>query len=480
MSRPALQPPPEHIGPLTATAGLAARDGARVYLAGGTLRDLLIGLSPPDVDLAVDGDAMALGRRAAAALGGRFVPLKAELDSCRVVLPGVQLDFTGLRGPDISADLVARDFSVNALALPLEDYLAGGGDVLDPAGGLKDLAARLLRPAGPGVLAADPLRVLRAFRFMSSHGLALAPGCAERLAARAPLLARVPGERVGHEWLALMAGSGVGPAVRAMERSGALDALVPELAAGRGLAQNPYHHLDVLGHSLACLQALAEIAADPAPWLSGRAGEVSAYLAAPERRALLFTAALLHDLGKVPARRERGPGWATFYRHEVLGRDLAREVCRRLGLSKARAGRVAGLVGGHMRPFHLMGAGGREGITARAVRRLLEAAGDDLPGLMALAMADTMAGRGPERPPEAEARLLDLYRQVSELRDQSIAAALAAPPLVNGRELMEHLGIGPGPEVGRLLNLLREAQLEGEVDDKAGALALAVRLRAGA
>lgn len=422
---------------------------------------------------------MALGRLAAAELGWRFVPLKAELASCRLVLPGAQIDLTGLRGPDIIADLVARDFSVNALALALDDYLDGSGEIIDPAGGRADLTAGLLRPAGPGVLAADPLRVLRAFRFMSSHGLSPAPGCAARLRARAPLLAGVPAERVGHEWMAMMAGAGVAPAVLAMEEAGALDALLPELAAGRGLGQNPFHHLDVLGHSLAALVALADIAADPGPHLGEQAGEVAAYLADETRRALLFTAALLHDAGKVPARQEREPGWATFHRHEVLGRDLAGVICRRLGLSKARAGRVAALVGGHMRPFHLMGAQTRVGITPRAVRRLLQAAGDDLPGLMALAMADTIAGRGPQRPPDAEQRLRGLYARVTAMRDESIAAALAAPPLLNGHEVMAHLGIGPGPEVGRLLAGVREAQLEGEVSAKAEALALAARLHAG-
>jgi poly(A) polymerase len=275
-----------------------------------------------------------------------------------------------------------------------------------------------------------------------------------------------------------MAGPGAAAGVAGLEASGGLAVLVPELEAGRGLEQNPYHHRDILGHSLETVQALAAVAAEPGRHLGAPGREVAAFLAGPRPRALAFTAALLHDLGKPPTRREREPGWSTFYRHEQQGAELARAVCLRLGLSKADAGRVARLVGLHMRPFHLLGAWRRGQLTSRAVRRLLTSAGEDLPGLMALAMADTLAGRGPRRPAGAERELAALFTRVAELRDRELAAALAAPPLVDGREVMRAAGIGPGPEVGRLLAQAREAQLEGEVSTREEALEL-VRRKAG-
>jgi poly(A) polymerase len=466
----------DHLPLLRAAAEAAARRGQEVWLCGGTLRDLLLGLDPPDVDLAAGGDALALGRELAERAGGRFVPLDEAHATCRVAAAGRWLDLAGLRAPDLAADLAARDFTVNALAWELADFLAGRGGIIDPTGGRADLAAGRLAPAGPGVLAADPLRVLRGFRFISTHGLEPDPDTRRRLAAAAPGLAGVAAERVGHEWLALMAGDGAARAVAGLDQAGALSVLVPELEAGRGLEQNPYHHRDVLGHSLETLQALAGLAAQPEGLLGGLAGEVSAYLAEPRRRALAFTAALLHDLGKPPTRQERGPGWATFYRHEIEGAGLAAAVCRRLGLSKADAGRVARLVGLHMRPFHLLGAWRTGGLTTRAVRRLLAAAGPELPGLMALAMADTIAGRGPQRPPQAEEEVAALFRRVAELRDRELAAALAAPPLVDGREVMAAAGVEEGPLVGRILAELREAQLEGQATTREEALELARRL----
>jgi len=453
----------------------------RLWLCGGTLRDLLLGLTPPDLDLACDGDALALGQELAARLGGRFVPLGREFATCRVALAGGHLDLAGLRAPDIQADLAARDFTVNALALELAELLAAddpAAAIIDPTGGRADLAARLLRPAGPGVLEADPLRVLRSFRFLSTHGLELAPGLAGELAAAGPGLFRVAPERIGAEWLALLEGARPAQAMAAMERSMVLTRLVPELAAGRGLSQNPYHHLDVLAHSLACLAAAQELAAgglEP----GALAQEAAAYLAQGRRRGLFMCAALLHDLGKPPTRRPREPGWASFYRHETVGAALARRRLRALGLAKADAEFVARLVGEHMRPFHLLGVQGRGELSDRALRRLLAAAGPELPALFLLAQADTVAGQGPQRPPEAEARLLALYELVAARRDQELAAALAAPPLIDGRELMAALNLAQGPGVGRLLGLVREAQLDGRIKNKAQAVALARQALAG-
>lgn len=462
---------------LAALQDLARRRHARVWLTGGTLRDLLLGLEPPDLDLSTDGDALALGRSLALALGRPFVPLKEALATCRVVLERGHLDLVGLRAPDLEADLRRRDFTINALAAPLGGVLAGRPAIRDPTGGLADLQARRLRLAGPGVLGDDPLRVLRAYRFLASHSLSLAPGLAQDLGAAAPGLFRVARERVAQEWRKLMASAAAAPAVLAMERDQVLTRLVPELAPGRGVQQNPFHHLDVLGHNLATLAHLEELAADGGPYAGRRLlEEAQACLAGEGDRALLKTAALLHDLGKPATRRPKAPGWGTFHRHDLVGAGLAQQAGRRLGLSKAEASHIAALVAGHMRPFHLLGVAARAGLSRRAVRRLLVACGQHLPAVFLLGLADTMAGRGPARPADAEQRLLALYEQVADLRDRELAQALAAPPLLNGRQLMAGLGLEPGPEVGRLLGLVREAQLDGLVDNPRAALDLARRL----
>jgi poly(A) polymerase len=407
-------------------------------------------------------------------LKAHFVLLKAEFQTCRLVKDGLQMDIAGLRAPDLVGDLKARDFTVNALAWDLGDYLRGWPNIMDPTGGLEDLENRVLRLAGPNVLADDPLRVLRAFRFISTLGLRIAPGVSSALEKAGPDLATVARERIAHEWLLCMAGKQVDQAVRAMQASGVLTLLVPDLEQGRGVDQNPYHHLDVLEHNLACLESLAAIQKDPEKIMAGHGRAIAEYLAGDDRkRALLFTAALFHDIGKPTTRKETGPGWATFYYHDKAGAKLAAPACRALGLGKADTAYVTHMISEHMRPFQLMGAALNGSLTAKGIRRLLSALGDDLPGLFALAMADTMAGKGPERPPEAEQRLLDLYDHTIELRDRCLAKALAAPPLVNGNDVMDHLGMPPGRKLGHILNTLREAQLDGQIQTKDQALALA-------
>jgi poly(A) polymerase len=465
---------------LNTLARLSRRRGQPVWLCGGTLRDLMLGRLPPDLDLAAAGDALELGRALAAETGGRFVPLKAEMATCRVVRGTVQLDLVGLRAPTIEADMTARDFTVNALALALAEAMGARRRLIDPTGGRADLKAGLLRLAGPGVLDDDPLRVLRAFRFMSTHGFSLAPGLAELLAAAGPGLFRVARERVGQEWRKLMAGERAAVAVTAMDQTQVLTRLIPELAPGRAMAQNPFHHLDVLEHNLACLAALEEVAADLPGQLGPLAAETAAYLDDEARRWQLKCAALWHDLGKPATRRDKEPGWASFHRHDVVGAGLAWDAARRLGLGKAEAAGIVRLVREHMRPFHLLGAFSRGALTVRALKRALVAAGQDLAGLFLLGLADTVAGRGPQRPPEAEERLLALWAKAVGLRDRELAQALQAPPLLEGRALMRELGLAPGPEVGRLLGLLRRAQLDGRVATPAQALALAARLHARA
>lgn len=457
-------------------ANVAAERGQGVWLCGGTLRDLCLGIDPPDVDLAAEGDALALGQEAARVAGARFVALKQEHATCRIVLQGRWVDLAGLRAADLEADLRARDFTVNALAWKLGDFLKGRGQVIDPTGGQQDLRSGVLRAAGPGVLRDDPLRVLRAFRFLATHGLEPEPELLLRLRAAAPGLAEVARERVGHEWLFMAAGHKAAQAIMGLEQAGALCVLVPDLEAGRGVEQNPYHHLDVFSHSLETVQAFGAIATDPKAYWGDQGPEVAVYLARPLRRALGITAALLHDLGKPPTRQQKAPGWATFYRHDLEGADLARAACRNLGLAKSEAGVAAHLVREHMRPFFLMGAQRQGKLSKRAVRRLLIAAGDHLPGLMTLALADTMAGLGPERPPEAEDQLRALYAMVAELRDQELAEALAAPPLINGHDLLIGLDLDPGPLVGKILRQVREAQLDGKVNSKDQALSLARRI----
>ena len=169
----------------------AAPRRSRPVLVGGAVRDAWLARAPrfgqADLDLAVAAGALELARRVAGRLGGAFVPLDAERGTARVVASGVRIDVADWRAPTLEADLAGRDYTVNALAVPVRELLRdGAAPVVDPTGGLADLRARRLRPPDPRVLAEDPLRGLRGARLEAALGLRLTPGAASGVDVRKP------------------------------------------------------------------------------------------------------------------------------------------------------------------------------------------------------------------------------------------------------------------------------------------------------
>src|SRR5436189_4552196 len=206
-----------------AVATLAGGRRSAPVLVGGAVRDAWLGRRPGagvDLDIAVPAGALDLSRRVATRLGGAFVPLDPERGTGRVVVAGVRLDVTDFRGPSLAADLAARDFTVNALAVPLRELAThGAAPIVDPTGGLADLRARRLRAPASRVLADDPLRALRGVRLEAALGFRLTRGTVAAIRAVAPALPAVAAERVRDEVLAVL---GLPAAARAFRRMDAL------------------------------------------------------------------------------------------------------------------------------------------------------------------------------------------------------------------------------------------------------------------
>jgi putative nucleotidyltransferase with HDIG domain len=444
--------------------------GAPAWLVGGAVRDALEGATPPDLDLTVPRGALALGRALAARLGGAFVALDEARGACRVLLGGerpAQVDLTDFRAPTLADDLRARDFTVNALGVSVSDLVERGAAVIeDPAGGLADLGARLVRPCGPRSLEEDPARALRAVRFALRPGWRLDPAAEAAVAAVAPRITEVSAERVRDEIAAILAGPKAGAGLRTLDRLGVLPALLPESRAMRDTAQPAPHRFDVWEHSLRTVEAadaLVENLTALAPWgealRAHLAGELGDRLT---RRETLKLGALLHDIAK-PETRTVTEGRIRFIGHDAIGAARAAGIARRWRLSR-RAGEVLErLVAEHLRPMHLAQSGG---VSRRARYRFHRALGEEAPDLLLLALADAAAVRG-ESPfaiwTEAGGAIIrDLMRGVEE--------TAAAAPLLRGADVMQSFGLAPGPEVGRLLERAREAQALGLVSTREEAL----------
>ncbi len=461
-----------------------ALTGRRAWLVGGAVRDRALGRpgEPVDIDVVVDGDA-GEAARAVALAGGRAAcfALSEEFGAWRVVARdrSWQVDLEPLRGGTLEADLELRDFTVNALAEPIE-----GGAPIDPLGGMADLQARRLRMAGRGAFAADPLRVLRLVRV--SLELDLQPEAETVQAARAQAagLEDVAPERVFMELRRIIAAPTARRGLEMMGELGAGAVVLPELEALRGVEQSRFHHSDVYGHTLEVLDRTIDIggvgARGPAQLgtaLAGNESEVAALLAEPladevTRGQALRWGALLHDAAKPLTRSVRPDGRVTFIGHDVRGAELARAVLQRLRASERLCAHVAALVRHHLRLGFLVHE--PQPLSRTTVYGYLRASAPVEVDVTLLSIADRLATRGDRADESIEAHLRvaeGLLADALRWRAEGPAA-----PLLRGDELTVQLGIAPGPGLGALLEKLAEAQYAGELASAEQALSYAREL----
>jgi tRNA nucleotidyltransferase/poly(A) polymerase len=457
----------------------AALGGETVWVVGGAVRDRLLARSAPgpeDLDLAVRGDVEAAARALAREGRAAVFALSAEFGSWRVsARDGAwRVDLSPLQGETIEADLGHRDFTVNALAEPL-----GGGEPIDPAGGLADLAARRLRAVAVEAFDADPLRVLRLARFSAELGFEAEPATIAAARPRAPRIAGVSPERVFAELKAIVAGPDPLAGIAMVEELGLLEEVLPELSQARGVTQSHYHHLDVYEHTLAVLAAVLDLERSPEEALGEHGEAVRAVLAEPlgdelTRGEGLRFGALLHDAAKPQTRQEFGGGRVGFPGHDSIGADVARGALARLRAGERLRAHVAALTRHHLRLGFLVH---ERPLPRRSVYRYLRVCDPVEVDVTVLSVADRLATRG-RKAEEAIAKHLDLAR---EMLGEALAwrSASGRPPLIRGDELARALEIEPGPRLGELLAEVEEARFAGEVTSPAEAIEHVKSLLAG-
>lgn len=472
-----------------------------VYLVGGAVRDALLGRASHDLDFAVPEGGIKLSFRVADALRLPAYVLDEARDVGRVVVSGdwlqgetTTLDFARYRGLDLAADLRGRDFTINALALPL-GLAAGFGSIVDYFGGLEDLAEHRLQILHAASLREDPVRALRAVRLAESLGFTLTADTKAAVGEAAALLSHSSAERARDELVKMMGLPYPHRAVEQMWTLGLLAAVLPEIAALEGVTQSPPHHEDVLAHTISVLRWLPVVeqavweAAVPAEavWQAALHEAVAPHASAlqahfgrrvdggVDSRVLFRLGALFHDCGKQATRTVDDDDRIRFFGHEEVGANLAAPRLNALAFSNEAIAHVRAIIENHMRPHHLADSmATQEALPSRrAVYRYFRSARSAGVDAALLALADDLArydGPGLEeewqRACAVVGQLLDTYFTAYE-------EVVRPPRLVDGKTLMDEFGLSPGPEIGRLLNLIQEAQAAGEVTDVAGALALA-------
>lgn len=452
-------------------AALGARDDA--WFVGGAIRDALLGRDVRHVDLVVDGDGQALARAIGRVVGGPAFPLSEEFEAWRVMAAGREwhVDVVRMRGDRIEADLARRDFTVNAIACLAADVDAR---LLDPHDGRRDVGARVLRVVSERSFADDPLRLLRAARIAAAFGLRMDDETRALGRAEAPRAGEPAGERQFAELRLMLTGPDPVGGLALLDELQATASVLPELEALRGVEQNPYHHLDVQGHTIEVLSRAIEVEADLSAFAGPATSEVGAVLDEPladelTRGDALRFAALFHDLGKPQTRTVGEGGRVLFIGHDRAGARIVRALCTRLRTSRRLADYLANLTVNHLRLGFLVHA---EPLSRRHVYDYLLATSPDSVDVTLLTVADRLATQGQRTSPKAVTRHLELARK---MLGEAVAWRREGPPSppIRGDDLAAELEIEPGPELGRLLGEIEAAVFAGEVSTREDAIELA-------
>jgi tRNA nucleotidyltransferase/poly(A) polymerase len=431
---------------------LAKEKRIPLFLVGGYLRDLLFGTQGKDYDFALPKDASSFIKIIEEALGLHFFKVgKEELNTIayRIIKEGLSVDIAFLQGERIEEDLKRRDFTINAMAFSLRDETFHSVE-----GSLEDMGKKLIRTVSAHSIDQDPLRMLRAIRYLSTlEGFIMDEDLIREISSKKEQIRKIPGERIKTELDQILL-SRAFAGMKSLYESTLLLTLFPELGGLESLGQGEYHHLNVLPHILLVIEKMSWAL----QWVAFRGTKISL---PEEHRLALYYAALFHDIGKQDTYSEDEKGRVHFYFHESYSCERAEGIMERIRFSNQLKNKILHLVQHHMRILNLPG-GTKEG----ALKRLVNQMGEETPLLVLLTLADKEASRGILSVQIDEVveghclRILELFREKDIVHP---------PPLINGHDVMA-LGYSPGPKVGQILNFIRQKQVEGEIKNREEAL----------
>lgn len=436
---------------LSAVSRSAEDTGMKCYAVGGFVRDFLLGIKSQDIDFVIEGDSIEFAEKTAELLGRKKVVKYPRFKTAKIVFRKQSVEFVsarsekykpGSRKPSVAnstiyEDLLRRDFTVNALAIPI--VKGEFGEVIDYFDGLSDLKKKILRtPLDPDITYSDdPLRMLRCIRFASVLGFRIDRSSFEALSRNADKIKMISAERISDEFFKMISSSSPVKAVYLMYKCGLLDHIFPEITALKGIEEiNGVRHKDGFIHTLKVLYNI-----------SGTTDKKE-----------LRTAALMHDIGKPSTKYFRkGQGW-TFHAHDEKGSEMFKAIAKRLKWSNELTDYVVKIIRLHHRPISLA----QEEVTDSGVRRLLFEGGDAVEDLMLLCRADITTANKNKLKKYLE-NFDDLTTKLQEVEEKDRLRNFKPP--VTGEDIMKALNENAGPKIGRIKNKIVEAILNGDIEN---------------
>ena len=490
------------------------------YIVGGFVRDWLLKRGTNDIDIAVSGDARAIARKVNEEIGGKFVLLDDVNNVARVVVIEDEqprktsqnpesrggewhFDFSPFTG-DIESNLARRDFTINAMALELSQFVTASTaaktgsrksstpptekrsplKLIDPFSGKADLRDKVVRRVSEQIFEDDATRLLRAVRLAAELDFTIEPDTESLIHRYSQAITEVPGEKVREELLRLLTLPRAAYYLRYLDKLGLLLALIPELAESKGVEQPTVHFWDVFEHSLQTVAAVEFLIRESdweygnddmlstAPWSDMIDRHLSQEVSSgSNHKVLLKLGGLFHDIAKPMTKSIDDTGRARFLGHAKEGAAMTANILERLRFSNREIRLVESLVYHHLRPAQMAND---ELPTQRAIYRYFRDTGEAGIDILLLALADYLASRGPLASMEEWRKHCHLVNYILAEHDKQ-QVKLLPMKLIDGNDIINTFDLAPGPLVGKLLAIVNEAHASGELNTREKAIALVRR-----
>lgn len=440
---------------LSKLSTMAKQRSIPLFLVGGYIRDLFLGTNRKDYDFTLPRESYSFIPIIEEVLSIHFFKVgKEELDTItyRTIKDDLSIDITFFQGGRIEEDLLRRDFTINTIAFSLRDETFHWVERA-----LKDIEKKLIRTASNRSIDQDPLRMLRAIRYLCTlEGFVMDMELKEEISQKKDQALKLPGERIKMELDQILLSPQPVLGMRTLYETNLLLTLIPELRGLENLGQNEHHHLNVLSHTLLMLEKISWAF----QWLAHNEKETPI---THEDRLSLYYAALFHDLGKQDTYSKDEKGRVHFYHHESLSCQRAENIMERFRFSNTMNNKILRLSQHHMRILNLSSE-----TKETALKRLVNQMGEETPLLILLTLADKEASRGILSVQIDDVVEHHCLRILELFKEKEIVHPL---PLITGHDVMA-LGYRSGPIVGEILNFIREKQIEGEIKTREDALSL--------